>query len=224
MRVVAVPAKAFRLSKSRLAPVLTPAERASLSAAMLEDVLAATAATTGWERWMVSADPAVLALAERLGARAVPEERRSLLAAVRQAEALAAAEDAEALAVVLADLPLLSTPALAAALAEPAAVVLAPAESDGGTNLLLRRPPGVIRARFGRDSFRRHLEEAGAAGVAARVIRRPELAFDLDGPADLDALARRAARPGGRGTPGPRTRAVCLELDVAGRLRAFAAR
>src|SRR5438309_12124255 len=120
---------------------------------MLEDVLDATLGIPGWETWVISPDEAVLEVAARRGARPVPEERPPLSAAVRQVEIDAAEQDADALAVLLADLPLLTADALQGALRTLGSVVLAPSEDNSGTNLLLRRPPRVIGARFGRDSF-----------------------------------------------------------------------
>jgi 2-phospho-L-lactate/phosphoenolpyruvate guanylyltransferase len=116
------------------------------------------------------------------------------------------------LAVVLADLPLLTSGALAAALSLGAGgpVVAAPASSDGGTNLLLRRPPSVIPARFGPSSFARHRSEAAKRHVPFREARIPELAFDLDRPADLTRLL--AEERSGR------ARTVCLEMGLEARL------
>src|SRR5207245_8776187 len=106
MRVIAVPVKSLSRAKSRLSRVLSPLERAALTLAMLEDVLDATLAIPGWETWVVSPDEAVLEVAARRGARPLPEERPPLSAAVRQVEIDAAEQDADALAILLADLPL----------------------------------------------------------------------------------------------------------------------
>src|SRR5207302_11401939 len=113
-----------------------------------------------------------------------------------------------ALAVLLADLPLLTAPALRLALepADDAAVVAGPAGSDGGTNLLVRRPPGVIAARFGRRSFAKHRWAAKRSGASFVEADLPELAFDLDRPDDV-ARFLAADRPG-------RTRSVCLDLAL----------
>ena len=138
------------------------------------------------------------------------EEGSSLLEAVRQAEGDLEDEDDE-LATVLADLPLLTADALSGALSLPGAVVAAPAESDGGTNLLLRRPPTAIAARFGRSSFERHRQGAYRRGLTFREARAPELGFDLDRPADLLALL-------GAGVPS-RTLSACRAMGLAERLR-----
>jgi 2-phospho-L-lactate/phosphoenolpyruvate guanylyltransferase len=211
MRVIVVPVNGLDSTKSRLSSVLSPSERAVLTLAMLEDVLDACVAQAGWEVRVVSRAEAALEIAARRGARCVQEQGRALLAAIDQAQSDVRGRQSQ-LAVVLADLPLLTAPGLARGLAlgANASVVAARAHSDGGTNLLLRRPPSAIAARFGRSSFSRHRAEAYRRGVTFREARIAELAFDLDRPADIRRVLEspRASR----------TRAVCLDLGLAARL------
>ena len=211
MRVLAVPVKSLEEAKRRLSRVLSPTERAVVTLAMLEDVLDACQAQEGWEVWVVSRDEAALEVAVRRGVRPVEEKGRSLLEAIRQAE-LHMRGRWSSLAVVLADLPFLTPAALgrALSLATKTGVLAAPAASDGGTNLLVRRPPTAIPARFGRSSFARHRGEAYRLGVTFQEVRIPELSFDLDRPPDLAQVAA--------GPRNNRTRAVCLELGLADRL------
>jgi 2-phospho-L-lactate guanylyltransferase len=213
VRAIAVPVKSLERSKSRLAGWLSPLERGALTLAMLEDVLDVAQATAGWEVWVISPDETVLEVAARRRARAVVEARPGLTAAVRQVEALAVAEGVQALAVLAADLPLLTPQALSAALRTLGSVVIGRSAREG-TSLLLRRPPRAIPARFGEDSFRRHLELARAKGLPVSVVERPELAFDLDLPSDILTLLA----DGRRG----RTREVCLGMDLGERLAAHA--
>jgi 2-phospho-L-lactate guanylyltransferase len=209
MQVVAVPVKALPRSKGRLAPLLTPSERAALTLALLDDVLAACTGQAGWETWVVSPDPDVLEAAAVCGAEPVRDEQGSLLGAVRQLERRAAGS-LDALAIVLGDLPDLTRGDVRVALAPTAPVVLAPAASDGGTNFLLRRPSEAIPARFGRRSFARHRWEAARRGLELAEIRTPGLAHDLDRPADLARLI---------GSEHPSlTRSVCLQMGLAERL------
>ena len=88
------------------------------------------------------------------------------------------------------------------------------AASDGGTNLLVRTPPDAIRARFGRDSFQKHLWAARRARVEAAAAESEELAFDLDDPNDVDRLLA-----SGREC---RALAACRKMDLARRLRLHA--
>src|SRR5512133_682846 len=104
MQVVAVPVKSLHRAKTRLAPVLSAAERAVLTLALLEDVLDACQAQSGWDTAVVSADETVLEMAARRRARIIAERGTTLLEAVRQIEADLAGPRT-ALAVVLGDLP-----------------------------------------------------------------------------------------------------------------------
>jgi 2-phospho-L-lactate guanylyltransferase len=208
MRVIAVPVKSLERAKGRLSAVLRPLERAALTLAMLEDVLDACLAVPGWQTCVISPDQAVLEVSARRRAKPIAEEDPGLLAAVRQVEEEAAGADA--LAVVLGDLPLLTADALSMVLQTVGPAVAAPSVSDAGTNVLLRRPPGVIPARFGTASFRKHREVAELRGIPFAVIRAPELAFDLDRPEDIHTLIESRAPS--------RTRSTCLELGLRDRV------
>ncbi len=210
MKVIAVPVKSLEEAKSRLSPALSPLERGALTLAMLEDVLDATGAVAGFETWVVSPDEAVLEVAARRGAHPILEEKPPLLSALRQVELKAIDHGADILAVLLADTPLVTVEALTAALHTLGPVVLAPDGERFGTNLLVRRPPRAIRARFGVESFRKHLETAATADVPAAIAEIPDLAFDLDSPGDILTLLR-SRREG-------RTREVCLDMDLRARI------
>jgi 2-phospho-L-lactate guanylyltransferase len=212
MRVVVVPVKSLSRSKTRLSPALTGLERGALTLAMLEDVLDAALSVPGWETWVVSPDEVALEIAAGRGARPIPEAKPPLANAIRQVEAKAKEEGANALAVLPADVPLVTVDTLHEALRTLGAVVLARSADGSGTSLLLRRPPRAIPARFGPDSFRRHVELAEARGLPVSVVERRELSFDVDRPDDILTLLA----DGRRG----RTREVCLQMDLGARLRA----
>ncbi len=214
MRIAAVPVKSLSRAKTRLAGELSALERGALTLALLEDVLDATLATPGWETWVISPDEVALEIAASRGARAVPEVKPPLSSAIRQVEALAREEEAEALAIVPGDLPLVTAEALGRAFRTLGAVVLAPSADGAGTSLLLRRPPRAIPARFGPDSFRRHRALAAERDLPVAVLEHRELSFDLDRPGDILTLLA-DGRPG-------RTREVCLEMDLRERLRVHA--
>jgi len=212
MRVVAVPVKSLSRAKTRLSPALTGLERGALTLAMLEDVLDAALSVPGWETWVVSPDEVALEIAAGRGARPIPEAKPPLANAIRQVEAKARQDGASALAVLPADVPLVTVDTLHEALRTLGAVVLARSADGSGTSLLLRRPPRAIPARFGPDSFRRHVELAEARGLPVSIVERRELSFDVDRPDDILTLLA----DGRRG----RTREVCLQMDLGARLRA----
>jgi 2-phospho-L-lactate guanylyltransferase len=212
VRAIAIPVKSLVHAKSRLSSLLTPLERGALALAMYEDVLDATLAVDGWETWVVSADESILEIAMGRSAEGISEQRPSLRSAIHQIEAEAAARQTEALAILHADTPFVTSDALRATLRTLGPVVIAPSADERGTNLLLRRPPATIPSRFGSDSFRRHLETAAERGLPTAIVEREELSFDLDEPGDILTVLE-TRRPG-------RTLDVCRDMDLAGRLAA----
>ena len=65
---------------------------------------------------------------------------------------------------------------------------LVPCHRDDGTTVLSLPAGTAFRFAYGPGSFRRHAAEARRLGLAVRVVRDPDLAFDVDVPDDLAAL------------------------------------
>src|SRR4029450_9394388 len=122
MRIVAVPVKSLSRAKTRLSPALTGLERGALTLALLEAVLDAALSVPGWETWVISPDEVALEVAAGRGARPIPEAKPPLANAIRQVEAKAKEEGANALAVLPADVPLVTVDTLHEALRTRGAV------------------------------------------------------------------------------------------------------
>jgi len=168
--------------KTRLAPVLDEAERATFARRMLDDVLDALSALDRERR--VSVDPLVLSTAPVDCDVPVVVDERPLTEAVDAR--LPSGPDDDPVAVVMADLAL-ATPAALERLFEPdAEVVLAPGRG-GGTNALVARHPD-FHVDYHGASFRDHREIAREAGVDLAVVDSFRLATDVDEPADLVAV------------------------------------
>jgi 2-phospho-L-lactate/phosphoenolpyruvate guanylyltransferase len=188
-----VPVKDLRHAKQRLAGVLDAAERRSLFAAMLEDVLAALAASARLAGILVvTRDVEAQEAAVRCGARVLLEPaNRGHTAASTLGAATLAAESAAGMLQLPADLPLLTTAdvdALLLAHAKAPSVTLAPSRDRLGSNGVACSPPDLLPLRFGDDSFYPHLERARALGVEPNIVARPGLALDIDTPDDLLAF------------------------------------
>ena len=182
-----VPVKTLDQAKSRLAPLLAPAERQTLALAMLGDVLTVLRATPEVDAvTVVSADTHVRELSLRMGASVRSEEAAGLNWALTQAAASDAIAGAARLLVLFADLPLLTVPELSLFIehGDEADVVLG-AAGDGGTNALLAWLPLPIPLRFGTASLTRHRAESIARGLRTRIVRSPGLSSDIDQPDDL---------------------------------------
>jgi len=213
--VAVVPVKDVGQAKQRLSPVLCAEERRRLLLAMLEDVLAALAATTELAAIAcVTRDPEARALAGRFAARILAEaENRGQSAAVMRAAAALGRDGICAMLAVPADLPLVTPAAIGAvieAMRERSAIVLAPSRDGLGTNVVACTPPGRLAVAFGDGSFARHLAGARAAGIDPWVVRRVELGLDIDTADDLQVLL---SQP-----PNTRAHAYLRESGIAERL------
>ena len=73
-------------------------------------------------------------------------------------------------------------------------VTIVPCHRDDGSPVVsVPLPlPSAFRFAYGPRSFRRHVGNSHRAGLAVRVVRDPELGFDVDLPDDLDALTTHA--------------------------------
>jgi 2-phospho-L-lactate guanylyltransferase len=182
-----IPAKPYLESKSRLSPVLTESQRATLSRWLLRRTIRLALVAIGGVVVVVSRDRLLLEHAKAQGAWGLLEASPGLNPALAQAARFARIKGASGLLALPTDLPRLTAQDLEAMLTlgatSPAAVV-APCRRKTGTNALLVRPPGLIRFAFGPDSFAAHCAAARAAGVEPAVYRAPTIAFDLDTPED----------------------------------------
>lgn len=199
MATAVVPVKRFSRAKTRLADAVGAPGRAALLRAMLADVLDALGRSAALERVIVvtgegRAERIALEAARRM---TTPLEVLQDPADPGHSEAAtlgivrAKAHGAECAALLPGDCPLLDPAELDAALERmaPGRVAVVPDRHGTGTNALLMAPPDAIGPAFGEGSRERHLDRAGRAGWTAVAEEVPSLAFDLDTPDDLAALA-----------------------------------
>ena len=190
-----VPVKELDQAKKRLAAVLAPERRRALMLAMLEDVLAALAATPSLGGLtVVTADAEAQRLAARYGARVFEiGARDGHSGAVTAAAKLLAAERRLGMLTVPGDIPLLTSAEIAQLLAAHRAApafTIAPSRDERGSNAIVCSPPDGVPLRFGKNSFFPHLRAAEACGIEPTVLRLPGIALDLDTPEDLADFAR----------------------------------
>ncbi|MGI8606465.1 MAG: 2-phospho-L-lactate guanylyltransferase [Gaiellaceae bacterium] len=180
-----VPVKGLNGAKTRLAPLLSPTERAELVRGMLAAVLAACAESESVTSMLVVTPEPELAPA---GADVLLDSGDGHAAAV----ALALADDraVNGALVIMADYALATGDSLDRLAVAAAPVALVPA-LDGGLNALALSSAGLFEPVFGTPAAAaRTLERARAAGIEPAVVDEPLLAFDVDRPADLKRLHR----------------------------------
>jgi 2-phospho-L-lactate guanylyltransferase len=191
-----IAARPLTEGKARLAGVLTPSARWSLNAALLSHVAEVVQAVFGHRAALVSRSHEVLALGLRAGLFPILESDHGLNEAFSEAAAEVGRHGADAMLALPTDLPMLSPDSLKEMLAARetgAQVVIAPDRHGLGTNALLTPLP-PLRFSFGPGSRHAHERAAAARGWRSALLVRPGLAWDVDTPDDLAAMA---ALPGG---------------------------
>jgi 2-phospho-L-lactate guanylyltransferase len=211
-----VPLKDVHHAKQRLAPLLTPRERAQLVLAMVEDVLDALARTPGLAGILLVSRAADAAdLAKRHHCELYSEAPGADLSESVQAAGgyLVANRDARGTLIVPGDVPLITPTDVAAILAEHTRFTLVPDSEGDGTNCIVSSPPNLIRYRFDGHSFKPHAEAAYGIGITPRIVQNEAFGLDIDTPRDLGRLLQCTAAHGGA-----RTRAALQSSGVATRL------
>jgi 2-phospho-L-lactate guanylyltransferase len=194
----AVPVKEFTGAKQRASALLTPAQRETLAATMLEDVLAALAGARLLRGIMVNTlDPRAAALASRYGARVVEDGARDGHTGAVMGMARILAAEGHAMLTMPGDIPRVTAAEVDAVVASCRAApsfTIVPAHDELGSNAVLCSPPGAVPLRFGDDSYFPHLAAARRCGIEPVIVRLPGVALDIDHPADLRAFLRAKPR------------------------------
>jgi 2-phospho-L-lactate guanylyltransferase len=188
-----IPVKGFRNAKQRLSPLLDAAEREIFAQTMFRDVLREVVAARGLAgTYVVTGDAEVAKIAESFGADVIRERAESgETEAVNFARAELQGAGCEAVLIIPGDIPLVRGVDIEEVLARvpggaaPPFALLAPSHDRMGTNALLLAPPGIIRLRFGYDSFSFHMSQVSARGLLLRFIESERIALDIDEPGDL---------------------------------------
>jgi 2-phospho-L-lactate guanylyltransferase len=184
--VVLIPVKAFHQAKRRLGSVMADPERVRLVRAMATHVVSACAPLPVA---IVCDDESVALWARELGAAVMWEPGQGLNGAVRAGVERLVRAGAQWVTVAHGDLPRASG---LGALLPFDGVTLVPDRRDDGTNVL-RLPAGCeFHFAYGPGSFRAHRAEATRLGLPVRVVRDPDLAYDVDWPADVAELGEPA--------------------------------
>ena len=181
---VVIPIRAFGLGKARLAEHLPLEARAELARRWADQVAAAAGELP---TVVVSSDGTVR---EWAAARALAtiDDPGSLDAAAATGQAWCAAIGCSRVVIAHADLPRARTFAPVMRDGAQPIVTIVPCHRDDGTPVLSIPVHIGFRFAYGPASFRRHAAETRRLGLGFRVVRNPDLAFDVDLPDDLIRL------------------------------------
>ena len=188
--------KDTRRSKQRLATALDPDQRRLLALTMFEDVLLALHGATSLAGIaVVTIDAEVAAIARRFGAMVIADDaQEGQTAAVLGASRVLRDGGCAGMLALPGDIPGVTPDEIELLLAahDPApSFTIAPSHDELGSNAVLASPPGVVRLQFGDASYRPHVLAAQRAGIRCRSVHLPNIALDLDHPADIKAFLTR---------------------------------
>ena len=182
-RAVLIPVKAFDQAKRRLHLALSEPERAELSRAMADRVVSAAHPLPVA---VVCDDNDVAEWARGRGALVIWEPGRGLNGAVEAGVTHLALMGVVQVTVAHADLPRASD---LAGVGAGAGITLVPDRYGNGTNVMALPTDARFQFSYGPGSFARHRAEARRLGLTVRILDRPDLAWDVDEPADVVPVA-----------------------------------
>ena len=179
---VLIPVKAFTDAKGRLAGAVDANGRADLARAMAATVVAAAAPLPVT---VVCDDDGVDAWARSVGAAVIRVHGPGLNRAVEAGVAALAADGVPQVVIAHADLPRATRLDHCAA---TQGITLVPDRNLDGTPVLSVPTDAGFRFAYGPGSYAAHVAEAERLGLPWRSLHDPDLAFDVDDPADLEGL------------------------------------
>lgn len=184
-----IPVKAFDQAKRRLHLAMSGPDRAHLALAMADRVMDAAHPLPVA---VVCDDTEVARWARTRGALVVWEPGRGLNGAVEAGVDHLRAGGVTQVTVAHADLPRATD---LPRVGDAPGITLVPDRYGNGTNVIAIPTDAGFQFSYGPGSFARHRIEAARLGIPVRVLDRPDLAWDIDEPADVVPVATSSAVP-----------------------------
>jgi len=184
-----LPVKPLSQSKTRLAHILSPAERAALTQHLIEQTIETLQKSSAINQILVvSRDERVLSTAQRYQTFTFTESAPyELKTAVTQATKYATLQAVDYILIIPADLPFLQAHEIQNILdkvSSSESCIICPDEKQNGTNALIIPPSINFRFQYGPNSYQKHLVEAKRLNLTIQTITTPGISFDLDTEAD----------------------------------------
>ena len=185
-----IPVKSLHSAKSRLSPFLTLQQRKNLALLLLN----ATIKTVKASRFVsdiivVSSDNIIENFSFKNNLKFIKDADKGVNNAVILADRYCIQNEIDANIVIPNDIPFLSFRSIdqICIISEKYSkcVIICPSKRFDGTNILLRKPPGVIKTFYDNDSYANHLKEAKKLNIPIESIDYANLRFDIDTKDDL---------------------------------------
>jgi 2-phospho-L-lactate/phosphoenolpyruvate guanylyltransferase len=185
-----IPVKSLHSAKSRLSPFLTLQQRKNLALLLLN----ATIKTVKASRFVsdiivVSSDNIIEYLSLKNSLKFIKDADSGVNNAVILADRYCIENEIDANIIIPNDIPFLSFRSIdqICIISEKYSkcVIICPSKRFDGTNILFRKPPGVIKTFYDNDSYANHLNEAKKLNIPIELLDQANLRFDIDTKDDL---------------------------------------
>jgi 2-phospho-L-lactate/phosphoenolpyruvate guanylyltransferase len=198
---ILIPCKSLNQGKSRLAGLLSEADRRHLCILLLSRTLILALSIQRSDHiFLVSPDIEVRNIGRNYGIHGLNDAALGLNEALREGRSKILNDIDRSASLLILPIDLVdATPEAIKRLIRPDVdVAIAPDEQRRGTNALYLGHQAVttFRFAFGPDSFVAHRSWAEIQALRLHVIADPRLAFDLDGPEDYSRWQRRPTAVG----------------------------
>lgn len=184
MRVhVIIPFKGVMESKSRLMSGISDYQRKRLVKAMLSDVITAVTNSKNVNHLIVvTPDKKIENIIPKDATLLLEDRLRGINHAIMEATEYSLTMNAEATLVIPADLPLITPQDIDTiiSMGKYKPIIILSPSLTGGTNILYRSPPQVIKPKFGKNSFQTHLKESRKINIEPKIYSSKRVSLDLD--------------------------------------------
>lgn len=191
MKIAAViPMKSLHSAKSRLSNILTAQQRKNLAMYLLNTTIKELKESNFIsEIVIVSSDEAVKNYSSLNNLTFVKDSDKGVNEAVILADKYCVDNGINANIVIPQDLPFISAKEIdeicTISNKYHKCIIICPSKRFDGTNILFRKPPGVIKTHYDNNSYMNHLKEASKFKIPIESLDIVKLRFDLDTKEDL---------------------------------------
>jgi 2-phospho-L-lactate/phosphoenolpyruvate guanylyltransferase len=191
MKIAAViPMKCLHSAKSRLSHILTAKQRKNLAMYLLDATIKELKKSDFIsEIVIVSSDEAVKHYSCLNNIKFIKDWDEGVNKAVMLADKYCINNDINANIVIPPDLPFVSAKEIdkicIISNKYHKCIIICPSKRLDGTNILFRKPPGVIKTHYDNNSYMNHLKEASKIKIPIESLDIVKLMFDLDTEDDL---------------------------------------